>query len=137
LVIDQLTPAVTSPQVNAILNKVSAMSERDVFLAVLDLDGPWARAAYLDQACEGDTALRAKVDALLKSHADAGSFLNEPAAGELDITVAPTWHGTDQPAGSVPIGTGTDKQAVPERPRTVIGPYKLLQQIGEGGMGTV
>ena len=66
------------------------MSEREVFLAALDLDTPQERVAYLDQACGGDYPLRARVDALLKSHEDAGSFLLEPAAGDLAATVSAT-----------------------------------------------
>src|SRR4051812_26911608 len=55
------------------------MTERDIFLAVLDLPDPAARAAYLDAACGGDAARRARVDALLRAHESAGSFLAEPA----------------------------------------------------------
>jgi serine/threonine protein kinase/formylglycine-generating enzyme required for sulfatase activity/tetratricopeptide (TPR) repeat protein len=58
------------------------MTERDIFLALLDLPDPTARAAYLDEACRGDPGLRARVESLLRSHADAGSFLGTP-------TVAP------------------------------------------------
>jgi eukaryotic-like serine/threonine-protein kinase len=55
------------------------MTERDVFLAVIDLPDPTARAAYLDAACGGDAALRARVEALIRSHDNAGSFLAAPA----------------------------------------------------------
>jgi eukaryotic-like serine/threonine-protein kinase len=73
------------------------------------------RAAYLDQACAGDPDLRLRVEALLKADAEAAgqSFLTEPYRG---LSAA-------QPAS--------------EKPGTRIGPYKLLQQIGEGGMGVV
>ncbi len=77
---------------------------------------PADRAAYLDQACTDDQALRQRVEALLRAQAAAGSFLNAPPAGQ---------HAT------------VDAPPVSERASTVIGPYKLLQQIGEGGMGTV
>jgi eukaryotic-like serine/threonine-protein kinase len=113
------------------------MSERDIFLTLLDLDGTQARAAYLEQACAGDSALRARLNQLLKSHSDAGSFLAQPAAGELDVTVVPTWDGTDEPIGIDEVKTGADQQLGSQHPGRVIGPYKLLQQIGEGGMGTV
>ena len=73
------------------------------------------RAAYLDQACEGSPQLRAEVEALLRAHEAPQRVLDAPE-----------------------VVTPTSADAPPlERPGTVIGPYKLLQQIGEGGMGTV
>jgi eukaryotic-like serine/threonine-protein kinase len=113
------------------------MNERDIFLAVLELDDREAQAAYLDQACGGDLGLRAKLDALLMSHSAAGSFLEKPIGGELDVTLAPTLDSRDKPAGSGRVAPGADRQARSERLGTVVGPYKLLQQIGEGGMGAV
>jgi len=74
------------------------------------------QTAYLDVACEGDVALRAQLEELLQAHREAGSFLREPSGTEA-ATV-------DQPSASERLGG-------------MIGPYKLLQQIGEGGMGTV
>src|SRR6516165_3867899 len=87
-----------------------------LFAEALDADTPQARAAYLDRACGGDNDLRARLEALLKAHGEAGGFL----AG----------------AGSVPEPT-VDVATRGDGPGTVIGPYKLLQEIGEGGMGTV
>jgi serine/threonine protein kinase/Flp pilus assembly protein TadD len=92
------------------------MSEEEVFHQALARGGPGERAAFLDRACAGDPALRASVEALLRAHAGASGFLDPPAAAPA-VTV-------DEPPGG-------------ERPGAVIGPYKLLQQIGEGGMGTV
>ncbi|MBY0229179.1 MAG: hypothetical protein K2W96_07880, partial [Gemmataceae bacterium] len=54
------------------------MSERDIFFALLDL--PEAdRPAYLDRACADDPALRERVEALLRSHREAGRFLDPPS----------------------------------------------------------
>jgi serine/threonine protein kinase/tetratricopeptide (TPR) repeat protein len=72
------------------------------------------RRRFLDQACGGDAELRRQVEELVRHHFAAGSFLENPA-------LAPT------SAGDAPT----------ERPGTLIGPYKLLEQIGEGGMGIV
>jgi WD40 repeat protein/serine/threonine protein kinase len=91
------------------------MSERTIFLEALDLGDPAERSAYLDRACAGDAALRAQVEQLLRAHEEPGPFMECPAADQ-DITV-------EGPAR--------------ERPGTVIGPYKLMEQIGEGGMGLV
>src|SRR3954469_422275 len=86
-----------------------------LFVATLQKP-PIDRAAYLDQACADDPALRERVEALLRAEGAAGDFLERPAPS---------------PAMTV------DEQPVGESPGTVIGPYKLIEQIGEGGMGTV
>jgi tetratricopeptide (TPR) repeat protein len=66
------------------------MSERELFQAAVEIRDPRARAAYLDQACAGDSALRAKVEGLLKSHDEAGNFLNEPLVLDVDATLDQT-----------------------------------------------
>jgi serine/threonine protein kinase len=91
------------------------MSEEEIFHQALARTDPEERAAYLRQACGGDEVLRASVEELLRADVGASGFLERPRPGS-DATV------------DAPIG---------ERPGTVIGPYKLLQEIGEGGMGTV
>jgi serine/threonine protein kinase len=88
----------------------------DLFLKALELHSPCQRQEYLDAACAGNAPLRAEVDALLEANARAGSFLEAPAP--------------------VPAAT-VDEQPISEGPGTVIGPYKLLEQIGEGGFGVV
>jgi len=91
------------------------MSERDLFIAALQKEAHAERQAYLNEACGGDAALRGRVEALLEAHARAGKFLEKPEAHFVATTDAP----------------------ISERPGTVIGPYKLLEQIGEGGFGVV
>jgi WD40 repeat protein/serine/threonine protein kinase len=91
------------------------MSERSIFIAALDIENRTERAAYLDQACGGDGGLRQRVERLLRAHERADSFLAEPAG---------------------PCATANDV-VIAEGPGTRIGPFKLLQQIGEGGMGIV
>src|SRR5262249_43897154 len=91
------------------------MTERDVFEAALEIP-PEDRVAYLDGACGGDAALRQRLEALLGRRARAGSFLERPAVPGLATADAP---------------------GVREQPGTVLGPYKLLEQIGEGGFGVV
>src|SRR5262249_38490730 len=95
----------------------------DLFLKALDIRSPEQRKSYLDQACGGNAELRAQVEALLSASANAGSFLEQPAADPLTGPAA-------DPA-AFELGPLT------EGPGTVIGPYKLLQQIGEGGFGVV
>ncbi len=91
------------------------MNEEEIFHQALSLCLPEAREAYLQRACAGNAALRASVESLLRANVGASGFMGWPA-----IALA----GSALP----PIGEG---------PGTVIGPYKLLERIGEGGMGVV
>jgi eukaryotic-like serine/threonine-protein kinase len=110
--------------------------------ALVRQEGP-ERAAYVDEACRGDAGLRAQVETLLKDHERIGRFLGT-ATGPVCSPVETAGRGPDDPqAGDItqaetpdtcaaaPVGPGA------EGPGTIIGPYKLLQQLGEGGMGTV
>src|SRR6516225_8312826 len=99
-----------------------------VFFAALAKVDAAERAAYLTEACGTDTELRRQVDRLLAAHPEVGSFLQDDVAAH--------------PSPLADVGPGVRGGAtvdvpITERPGTVIGPYKLLQQIGEGGMGTV
>src|SRR6266699_220595 len=100
-----------------------------VFYAALAKVDPAERAAYLNEACGADVELRRRVDRLLEAHPQVGSFLQEGAA----VVPAPLMGEGPGLRG----GATVDLPLVTERAGTVIGPYKLLQQIGEGGMGTV
>src|SRR5437764_93819 len=97
-----------------------------VFSAALELEAS-QRAAYLQQACAGDPALRQQVEALLGVHEKAITFLEAPAHGlqasELEAEVAGA-------TVRLPISPA-------EKAGDRIGQYKLLQQIGEGGCGVV
>ena len=86
-----------------------------IFSAAIDLATPEECGAYVQSACGGNEALRQRVEKLLQAHFRAGNFLEPPAP-----TLEPP-----------------SNQAIEEGPGTVIGSYKLLQQIGEGGMGVV
>lgn len=90
-----------------------------IFSQAIGLTDPVRRGTYLDQACEGDAGLRNRVSALLAANQNATSFMSEPA-GILPDDIE---ENLEQPIG--------------EQPGDHIGRYKLLQQIGEGGMGTV
>jgi serine/threonine protein kinase/Flp pilus assembly protein TadD len=105
------------------------MTEREVFEAALELP-PESRVAYLDGVCGTDAALRQRLEALLRQNDQAGSFLEQPAAH----LPSPPWGSGAGGEGLLPT---VDEPAVTERPGTVIGLYKLLEQIGEGGFGVV
>jgi eukaryotic-like serine/threonine-protein kinase len=100
------------------------VTERDLFIAALQIEDPAGRAAYLDQACGADVELRRRAEALLTAFARAGSFLQQPAADTPATSDVPSaW-----PLPDAPPAAG---------PGTILGPYQLLEQLGEGGMGTV
>lgn len=89
----------------------------EVFLQALELRAPDERDAYLRAACDGDPSLHEEVESLLMARDQAGSFLERPInAAQLAATL---------------------ERPIAEQPGTAIGPYKLLEQIGEGGFGVV
>src|SRR6266404_5825398 len=92
------------------------MNERSIFIEALERTKAAERAAYLDVACGEDVAKRRRIEKLLVAHEAAGGILDHPA---------------------VPSEAAGPEQPLTERPGTVIGPYKLLEQIGEGGFGVV
>ena len=53
------------------------MNERTLFEKAMDLEDRDARAAYVEEACGEDETLKARVEALLRSHEDPGGFLEE------------------------------------------------------------
>ncbi len=118
------------------------MSERELFIAALQKN-PHDRLAFLDQACASDPALRYRVQVLLKAHELAGGILDLPGqtdagTGEgLTPGARPVGGTLDQDSTGGPPRNGSSPRPADEGPGTLIGPYKLLQEIGEGGMGTV
>ena len=57
------------------------MTEREIFVAVLQIDDASGRQNYLDDACESDPALRQRVEGLLRALDRSGEFLQKPALG--------------------------------------------------------
>lgn len=92
----------------------SHQRDESILEAVLQMP-PDQRVAYLEQACGGDAPLRQRVEALLRAHDEAGHFLTENAV---------------PPSGGTAV-------FLTEKVGDKVGPYKLLQQIGEGGCGVV
>src|SRR5438128_2284323 len=88
---------------------------KSVFLGAIEKYAAEQWPVYLDGACGGDAELRGRVEELLKAHLDLGS-----------VHIRPN-----------PDPVATTDRSLSEGPGTVIGPYKLLEQIGEGGMGVV
>jgi WD40 repeat protein/serine/threonine protein kinase len=93
----------------------AARDSDTVFAQAIEIASSEERALFLEKACAHDPKLRREVEKLVRDHFRAGDFLESPAS-RFGATI-------DAPPA--------------ERPGTVIGPYKLLEQIGEGGMGLV
>src|SRR4051794_36311083 len=92
------------------------LDEKAIFNVARKIDSPNARAEYLQQVCADAGILSERVDILLKAYQEQASFLELPPASGTSLAL-------DHPLS--------------EQPGSLIGPYKLLQQIGEGGMGVV
>ena len=87
-----------------------------IYNAALQKSSGAERSAYLDAVCGDDNFLRDRIEALLKAHEEAGSFLEVPDVGQ---------------------NATLDNLSSFEGPGTKIGRYELLELIGEGGMGLV
>ena len=90
------------------------MTDRSIFFDLLAIADPEQRAAYLERECAGNPALRSEVESLVRAHEEVGAFMERPA-------------GVLTTAANYPLVTA--------RPGTMVGPYKIMEQIGEGGWG--
>jgi WD40 repeat protein/serine/threonine protein kinase len=97
---------------------------RTIFTHAVEIDDAQQRSEYLAQACGADIQLRRHIEDLIQANDAAGAFLG--GAGDAAEPAAPN------ASASTLLVT-----AITEKPGDQIGPYKLLQQIGEGGCGVV
>ncbi len=95
---------------------------QELFESAIGLRGP-EREAYLRGACGEDRSLRAEIDELLSAHDRAAGFMGSPTV--------------QQPPKAAFGSDATLMSPPPEGPGTRIGPYKILELIGEGGFGSV
>jgi serine/threonine-protein kinase len=87
----------------------------DLFVRAAEIESSAERRLFIDQQCGDDADLRAQVEGLLVVSDKVGSFLESPIA-QMDAA---------------------NSKLLTDGPGTIIGPYKLLEQIGEGGFGVV
>jgi tetratricopeptide (TPR) repeat protein len=88
----------------------------EILHQAIKITEPAEQKKFLDKACEGNESLRAEVESLLKAYAKSGDFLEIPA---IDPNVT------------------AQTNPLTEKPGTVIGRYKILEKISEGGMAVV
>jgi eukaryotic-like serine/threonine-protein kinase len=103
---------------SAISSGVTAMLSREsdaerIFLEAVQNCKPESFPDFVERMCGDDRELRERVEALWKAHDQPNRLLDGGIAATIDLP---------------PIA---------ERPGTQIGPYKLIEEIGEGGMGVV
>ncbi|MHB8522284.1 MAG: hypothetical protein ACYDH9_16210 [Limisphaerales bacterium] len=89
-------------------------SDKEIFFEAIDLPTAQARAAFLERVCGSDLSRHQRLEELLAGYFDPGAFMEAPAAS---ASREPATESTEGP--------------------TIIGRYKLLEKIGEGGCGVV
>jgi serine/threonine protein kinase len=92
-----------------------------IFDRARSIASPQERAAFLARACGEDVALRQRVEKLVAAHFAAGSFLEEPVS----------------PSDALTAGVAPGEAPMTSEAGDRIGPYRLVQKLGEGGMGAV
>ena len=103
--------------------------EDAIFLSALDLPEPAARMEFLDRACAGDVSLRSAVEAMLADHEKAKHFFDRSKVAFQGVS-------TDLLGQSAEADV-LDAVVADEQIGKRIGPYKILQRLGEGGWGVV
>ena len=93
-----------------------------ILARALEIDSGAERDAFLDRACDGNAERRREVDELVAASAKARGFMDHPAI--VSVSDSEAGHSDDSNGAAIPID---------ER----IGPYKLVRELGAGGMGTV
>ena len=103
---------------------------QSVFLKAIEAPSHAERAAVLDRECGPDTDLRQRVEALLRAHDEPGSF-SPPAAAPPGATP------TLPQAADGPFPSSEYDEPATAIGTVIAGKYKLIEAIGEGGMGSV
>ena len=111
-----------------------------LFQAAIERDDPASRRAFLDDEIGDDAELRDRLDALMAAYDQPPSALDRPLAADPHTADATQSVSSSRPGGIVDDGPTLDqpKDDGPNLIDTIIADrYKIRQEIGEGGMGTV
>ncbi len=111
------------------MNRLPQLCEKAIFLEALDLECPEDRAAFVDAACRGDQPLRASVLKLLREHARDDNPVDRPIVVSDKHRNVAKMH-TDS-------GDRPNESSCQHELGSMIGPYRLMEKIGEGGFGVV
>jgi hypothetical protein len=109
---------------------VSNQIEKALFKAAQELTDSAVRAAFLEQACNGQPALRDRLEKLLAVQSSADEFFRAIPLREVGVEIVP------QPAATHGLVAPADSKSAETAP-IVIGRYRLQQRLGEGGCGVV
>ena len=101
------------------------MNELELFAAAIAIGDPRERATLLDRECAGLPEVRLRLDQLLAAHFHSNPLLDAPVAGQTTDQTSSGTLTAPMPSSAEAIGT------------IIAGRYKLLEEIGEGGMGAV
>jgi len=105
----------------------------EIFCSALEVSDAAERQVFLNEACAGDAVARAAVEQWLSAHAKAEQFFQESGPAVAPAMAALQAFARERDIG---VGLGTEA-ALEDAEGQQIGPYKVLQKIGEGGCGVV
>jgi serine/threonine protein kinase/Flp pilus assembly protein TadD len=104
-------------------------SEKSIFLEAIDIESTEDRMAFLEVACRGDSALLASITVLLREHARESNPVDKPIVTECEGAFI-----SDEDMEAIASQVASySRRAI----GSMIGPYRLMEQIGEGGFGLV
>ena len=115
------------------MTEVLTEKAEEIYYAAVNQKSPDERNAFVERACQGDGELRAMVEKLLASQREADAFFVEGGPAQLSMAEISEAF-TPMPGYS---GTAATTLSAAEELGKNIGPYKLLQRLGEGGCGVV
>ncbi|MBL8853205.1 MAG: protein kinase [Planctomycetaceae bacterium] len=115
---------------------MATQNEREIFWEALDCASPADRDALLDQQCQGDPELRQSIVALLEAHQRQSLLDKGEASGHLPIQLAAAAR-VLAPLGPEATAAANGQTSHEDRSGQIIGSYRLMELLGEGGFGQV